>query len=366
VAEANLPPPFQLERYYNKCEKYVLEKIRIWEASEDQKFRDAALLWKEDYEKDIAFYQKLETEDPARARSLRQSAKTVSKLITVEEIDFFSEALKQKGLTPKDYLTLAQMRALAVAKRKASQTTTTTPAIPSQTSSQQRGTGKKTKRNSLEVGGAGSQQKKQKVTTTPSGRTIAEERGRIQAKKLAAEENKHAFNNTLKKAKQNNYKGSVILDPAILHPPYPGTEDRGVDEDHVQEILSEMLMANSYATPQPLIVAVVASQAVISDLNEIWESSPEDLSDNINNFFLDHHIGNYSNLLFSPYSLHTRRKSHEGGYLASSSSERQRGCSLSLGKKGRDIFISFASQQSCHSKSVNRDEGTKHFFQPCR
>jgi hypothetical protein len=102
VAEANLPPPFQLERYYNKCEKYVLEKIRIWEASEDQKFRDAALLWKEDYEKDIAFYQKLETEDPARARSLRQSAKTVSKLITVEEIDFFgspeTERLDSEGL----------------------------------------------------------------------------------------------------------------------------------------------------------------------------------------------------------------------------------------------------------------------------
>jgi len=171
VAEANLLPPFQLERYYNKCEKYVLEKIRIWEASKDQKFRDAILLWKEDYERDIAFYQKLETEDPARACSLRQSAKTVSKLITIEKIDFFSKALKQKGLTLKDYLTHAQMRALAVAKRRASQTTTTTPAIPSQTSSQQRGTGKKTKRNSLEVGGTGSQQKKQKVTTTPSGKT---------------------------------------------------------------------------------------------------------------------------------------------------------------------------------------------------
>ena len=125
VADANLPPPFQLERYYNKSKKYVLEKIRIWEASDEQKFCDAALLWKDDYERDVTFYQRLEIEDPARARSFRANAKTVSKLIMVDDVEFFADALKAKGLNPKEYLTPPQLRALAMARRKVSQTSTT-------------------------------------------------------------------------------------------------------------------------------------------------------------------------------------------------------------------------------------------------
>lgn len=113
-------------------------------------------------------------------------------------------------------------------------------------------------------------------------------------KAILAQENAQMFNNVMARMKQECFVGLAYIDPANLQPPYPGTDDRGLDEDHVEELCHEVRFKNIHATPLVFSVVIIDRPDMIEDFCIKFNSLGGDkdaLSSYLNEFLADRKNG---------------------------------------------------------------------------